>query len=252
MSYSSIIDSLGTMRINESLHLAEVDRLYNAFIKADFYQGSAWLDYGSEVPMFNESPFDFKASTFEVGSCKLNKGNGGQFYARKMTENKKDFYLMITFVDTSSMITIVRCAIQKCDNEGVADAIISGVTKLKLKKVNDKIDGCKVVANTYYNLGKDFVYRDSLSFIGTFASRVVEYVSRAYKGNFEADFKKVLAMSEGVYLNLDPDNHIITINIGFKEKANLEESYKLLDSNNGSSGVKVGKKGSALTLSYKL
>ena len=57
MSYSSIIVSLGTMRINESLHLAEVDRLYNAFIKADFYQGSAWLDYGSEVPMFNESPF---------------------------------------------------------------------------------------------------------------------------------------------------------------------------------------------------
>lgn len=63
--------------------------------------------------MFNESPFDFKASTFEVGSCKLNKGSGGQFYARKMTENKKDFYLMITFVDTNSMITIVRCAIQK-------------------------------------------------------------------------------------------------------------------------------------------
>lgn len=43
------------MRINESLHLAEVDRLYNAFIKADFYQSSDWLDYGSEVPMFNES-----------------------------------------------------------------------------------------------------------------------------------------------------------------------------------------------------
>lgn len=252
MSYSSIIESLGSMRINESLHLGEVDRLYNSFIKNDFYQGSNFLDYGSEVPMFNESPFDFKVSTFEVGSCKLNSGRGGNFFARKLSENKKDFYLMITFVDTSSMITIVRCAVHRCDSEGIADAIISGSKKAKIKKVSDKIDGCDLVANTYYNLGKDFMYRDSLSFIGTFASRIVGYMSNAYKGSFEADFKKVLAMSDGVYLNLDPDNHMFTINIGFKAKDNLEDSYKLLNSNNGSSGVKVGKKGSALTLSYKL
>ena len=76
MSYSSIIESLGSMRINESLHLGEADRLYNSFIKNDFYQGSNFLDYGSEVPMFNESPFDFKVSTFNVGSCKLNSASG--------------------------------------------------------------------------------------------------------------------------------------------------------------------------------
>ena len=88
---------------------------------------------------------------------------------------------------------VFRCAVHRCDSEGIADAIISGSKKLKLKKVSDKIDGCDLVANTYYNLGKDLMYRDSLSFIGTFASRIVGYMSNAYKGSFEADFKKVLA-----------------------------------------------------------
>lgn len=77
MSYSSIIESLDSMGINESLHLGEVDRLYNSFIKNDFYQGSNFLDYGSEVTMFNESPFDFKVSTFEVGSSGVKVGKKG-------------------------------------------------------------------------------------------------------------------------------------------------------------------------------
>lgn len=259
MGYFNIIDSLSDKRVDEGMLQSmgggthrmgesDVNSIMYSLINGDFNSLSSYVDFNSVVGIFNNSPFDSKISPYNMGSLSISNGKG--IFGVRALLRSQDFYMMVTFNKKGNSTPIVRCGIYACLDDNLLQEIFNKRVNLKLNSATDKIDGFKLVANTYYNVSKEFVYTRSLPLFELFSRKSFESVAKSYKGDFDKDFRLVLGSSSGLHLSLDPDKYTFTVSVEIEDKKSLDDAFKLLSKNDSIGKYSV--KGSALNISFNI
>lgn len=160
MSYSGIIDSLDSLRINEGMISSisknkdkneDIDSLCSALLNGSLFRiPTKYIDI-RDTHYYNKSPFDSDLLRYTISTEPLNTKRGRDYRIYRMIKGN-EFYFMITLSSVDRFFTrMKRCVIQKCDDEEVANTIWDYVNRnsLQMTSINGTLKGCKIVADTY-------------------------------------------------------------------------------------------------------
>lgn len=244
MSYSGIIDSLDSLRVNEGMISSisknkdkseDIDSLCSALLNGLLTQiPTKHIDI-RETDYYNKSPFDSDLLRYTISTEPLGSNRGRDYRIYRMIKGD-DYYFMITRSSIDRVYTrMKRCVIHKCYDEEVADMIWGYVNKksLNLVSVNNTLKGCEILSYTYRafdgnaiagSFKNKSILGDTKSVMVAMFSDAVNCMKSLFKADYESFIDKLYVNCTDYSVRLIGD--VLTLYMNFDNVETMYDEFK--------------------------
>lgn len=244
MSYSGIIDSLDSLRINEGMISSisknkdkneDIDSLCSALLNGSLFRiPTKYIDI-RDTHYYNKSPFDSGLLRYTISTEPLNTQRGRDYRIYRMIKGN-EYYFMITLSSVDRFYTrMKRCVIHKCDDEEIADTIWGYVNRksLQMTSIHDTLKGCKIVADTYRafdgnavagSFKNKSIFSDTKSVMEAMFSDAVNCMKSLFKIEYEPFIDRLYLNCTDYSVRLNGD--VLTLYMKFDNVDTIYDDFK--------------------------
>lgn len=245
MGYFNIIDSLSDIKVNEGMVESipknknkDIDNLVNALLTSDIDFISS-KNISSYKSFYNRSSFskNFVDNVIKWTSLKNKSNNGAKLYMVCLADNGR--FLMV--FERHRLSRLGRCFIFKVPDESTMDSIfeLANDGKVSFDVNNPKLDGCKLITDTYcvhggdvidFDRGKIVTYStrlmgDTVVVMETMFKYFTEAFKHAYKNNYDSVVEEIAKSCVNYEISLTDDDFVITFDFGGARECNRIEKF---------------------------
>lgn len=244
MGYFNIIDSLNDVKVNEGMTESipknknkDSDKLVKALLSSDIdFISDKYIN--SYKSFYNRSSFskNFAGDVIKWTSNLKNKNsnNGKKLYMLCLSDNGR-------FIMVFEKVGLARCFVFKVPDEATMESIfeLANDGKMTFDVKNPKLDGCKLVADTYCIHGADEVdfyngridkyntrlLSDTVVVMEAMFNSLIYAFKRTYKNNYDSVVKEIANSCVNYEISLTEDDFVITFDFGGARECNRIEKF---------------------------
>ena len=245
MGYFNIIDSLSDIKVDEGMVESipknknkDIDNLVKALLTSDidFIPSKNINSYKS---FYNRSSFskNFVDNVIKWTSLKNKSNNGAKLYMICLGDGGR--FLMV--FERRRLSRLGRCFVFKVSDESTMESVfeLANDGKMSFDVDNPKLDGCKLITDTYCIHGGDITDFDSGAIVA-YSTRLMgdtvvvmetmfKYFTEAFKSNYKNNYDSVveeIAKSCVNYeISLTDEGFVVTLDFGVAKERNRIEKF---------------------------